>query len=152
MTARDSLQARRGVAAIEFALICPMLLMCVGGLADFGMALADRSRLASAVALGAQYAYLNPSTVTASAIQTLVAAGASLTGMTTSVTAPAYWCVTAGAPPTLTTATATTTCSDGTSAGSYVVITARYSYPALMPAYSKLANTTLTETATVRIR
>ena len=146
------MQARRAVAAVEFALVCPVLLMCVGGLADFGLALADRSQLAGAVALGAQYAYLNPSTVTASAIRTLVSAGASLTGMTVSVTTPAYWCVTAGAPPVLTGATATSTCLDGTSAGSYVTITASYVYPALMPAYSQLANTTLTEAVTVRIQ
>jgi Flp pilus assembly protein TadG len=152
MSVRGFLRARRAVAAVEFALVCPVLLMCVGGLADFGLALADRSALAGAVAQGAQYAYLNPSTVTASAIQTLVTAGASLTGMTVSVTAPAYGCVTAGAPPTLTVATATSTCPDGTSAGSYVTVTARYVYPALMPAYSQLANTTLTETATVRIQ
>jgi Flp pilus assembly protein TadG len=152
MTVARLMQARRAVAAVEFALVCPVLLMCVGGVADFGLALADRSQLAGAVALGAQYAYLNPSTVTASAIRTLVSAGASLTGMTVSVTTPAYWCVTAGAPPVLTGATATSTCLDGTSAGSYVTITASYVYPALMPAYSQLANTTLTEAVTVRIQ
>jgi Flp pilus assembly protein TadG len=152
MTTAHFMRARGGVAAVEFALVCPMLLMCVGGLADFGLALADRSQLAGAVALGAQYAYLNPSTVTVSAIQTLVLAGASLPGMTVGVTAPAYWCVTAAAPPVLTVATATSTCLDGTGAGSYVTITASYLYSALMPAYSLLVNTTLTETVTVRIQ
>jgi Flp pilus assembly protein TadG len=152
MTGGRFLHARRAVASIEFALICPMLLMCVGGLADFGIALADRSRLASAVAQAAQYAYLNPSTVTVSAIQTLVAAGASLPGMTVSVTAPAYSCVTASAPPVLAAATSTSTCLDGTSAGYYVGISASYVYPALMPAYSQMANTTLTEAVTARIQ
>jgi Flp pilus assembly protein TadG len=149
------LRARRAVAAVEFALVCPLLLMCAGGLADFGLALADQGRLASAVAQGAQYAYLNPTTVTASTIQTIVVASASLSGMTTSnvsVAGPSFLCVAPTTPPHTLTATVNTTCSDGTNAGSYVQISATYAYPALMPGYSQLANTTLTEAVTARIQ
>jgi Flp pilus assembly protein TadG len=155
MTAGRFRHARRAVATIEFALVCPVLLAFTGGLADFGFALADQSRLASAVAQGAQYAYLNPTTVTASAIQTIVVAGASLPGMTASnvtVTGPSFLCVAATTPPTTVTATVYTTCSDGTNAGSYVRITASYVYTALMPGYSHLLNPTLTEALTARIQ
>jgi Flp pilus assembly protein TadG len=152
MTVGRLLFDRRAVAAIEFALLCPMLLMCVGGLADFGLALADRSRLANAVAQAAQYGYLNPSTVTVSAIQTLVTAGASLPGTTVNVTGPGYYCVTASAPPVLATATATSTCLDGTSSGYYVQISATYIYAPLMPGYSKLGSTNLIESVTARIQ
>jgi Flp pilus assembly protein TadG len=153
MTRSRRRHARSGVAALEFALICPVLLMFAGGIGDFGLALADQSRMASAVAQGAQYGYLNPLTATAAAIKTLVIAGASLPGITVTVTTPSYFCVTTtSTPPALTAATATTTCPDGTSAGHYVAISASYLYPALMPAYSMMVNTTLTEAVTVRIQ
>jgi Flp pilus assembly protein TadG len=152
MTRTRRRHARSGVAAVEFALICPVLLMCAGGIGDFGLALAAQNRMAGAVAQGAQYGYLNPSTATAAAIQTVVTTGASLPGIVVTVTTPSYFCVTAGTPPVLAAAIATTTCADGTSAGYYVAISASYLYPALMPAYSMMVNTTLTEAVTVRIQ
>jgi Flp pilus assembly protein TadG len=156
VTGGGFLRARRAVATIEFALVCPVLLAFTGGLADFGLALADQNRLASAVAQGAQYAYVNPTTVTASAIQTIVLAAASLPGMTASnltvsVTGPSFFCVNSGTPPP-TPALVTTTCSDGTNAGSYVEISASYVYTALMPGYSHLLSPTLTEAVTARIQ
>jgi Flp pilus assembly protein TadG len=162
MTGGGFLRARHAVAAIEFALVSPVLLAFIGGLTDFGLALADQGRLASAVAQGAQYAYLNPTTVTATAIQKIVVASASLSGMTAStvhVTGPSFFCVNSGTPPTLAATTGTppvpvtviTTCQDGTNAGSYVEITASYVYPALMPGFSHLVSPTLTEAVTARI-
>jgi Flp pilus assembly protein TadG len=154
MTGGRFRRARRAVAAVEFALVSPMLLAVIGGLADFGLALADQSRLASAVAQGAQYAYLNPTTVTWSEIQTIVVATASLSGLTTnnvSVKGPMFLCVNSGTQPP-TSALVTTTCSDGTNAGSYVEISASYVYTALMPGYSHLVSPTLTEALTARIQ
>jgi Flp pilus assembly protein TadG len=146
------LRARRGVAAVEFAFTCPMLLLFVGGLADFGLALADQSRLAGAVAQGAQYAYLHPTTVTVAAMQAVVTAGAALPGVTVVPVGPTRYCVVGSFPPVLTAGSTTTNCADGSSAGLYVKITARYVYPALMPGYSHLVGTTLTETVTARIQ
>jgi Flp pilus assembly protein TadG len=137
-------------------LVSPLLLAVIGGLADFGLSLADQGRLASAVAQAAQYAYLNPTTVTQSTIQSIVVATASLSGMTTSnvkVKGPSFLCVNSTTtPPTAVAATASTTCSDGTKAGSYVGISATYAYPALMPGYSQMVDTTLTEKLTARIQ
>ena len=163
MTAGRFRHARRAVATIEFALVCPVLLAFTGGLADFGFALADQGRLASAVAQGAQYAYLNPTKVTASAIKAIVVASASLPGMSANnvqVTGPSFFCVTSGTPPALANTTGTppvpitpnTVCSDGTKAGSYVEISASFVYTALMPGYSHLLNPTLTEALTARIQ
>jgi Flp pilus assembly protein TadG len=163
MTGGRFRRARHAVAAVEFALVSPLLLAIIGGLADFGLALADQGRLASAVAQGAQYAYLNPTTVTASAIQTIVVANASLSGMTASnvsVTGPIFLCVTSGPPPALASTTGTppvpvtvtTTCSDGTNAGSYVEISASYVYTALVPGYSHLVSPILTEAVKARIQ
>ncbi len=47
---------RSGNATVEFALLAPLLMLLVVGLADFGLAVHDRMRLASAVRAGLQYA------------------------------------------------------------------------------------------------
>ena len=43
--ARDLLEARRGVAALEFALVLPLLLVCLAGATDLSMALITARRL-----------------------------------------------------------------------------------------------------------
>jgi Flp pilus assembly protein TadG len=144
-------RASRGVASVEFALTCPMLLICMGGVTDFGLAFGDKAQLAGAVALGAQYAYVTGSGVTASNIRSLVIAGTALSGVTVSFPhAQGTYCITNGTPPTLT--SSSVTCSDGTAPGYYVFIQATFVYSPLMPAYSTLGSTTLTESVTVRIQ
>jgi Flp pilus assembly protein TadG len=156
MIARRFRHARGAVAAVEFALVAPVLLAMMAGLADFGLALSDQSQMASAVAQGAQFAYLNPTTAASNNTVAVVKAAAPflanpLTTTTVTVSGPAFFCVNIGsAPPTP--ATVSTTCTDGTKAGSYITITASYLYPAILPFYSHLGNTTLTETITARIQ
>jgi Flp pilus assembly protein TadG len=143
---------RRGVAALEFALVSPILLILLGGIADFGLALWAKSRLASAVAQGGQYAFLAGVGVTASQIQTMVRTTSTLSGVTaTTPKPPGYYCL-ADTPPALTNSTSGSVCADGTNAGFYVQITATYAYPAILPAFSTLASSTLTESTTVRIQ
>ncbi|MDA8233114.1 MAG: pilus assembly protein [Magnetospirillum sp.] len=76
---------RRGVAAVEFALAAPILLVLVLGLADFGMATNERMRLTSAARAGAQYAMGNP-TDSAGTRQATLAAANGLNSGTVSVT------------------------------------------------------------------
>lgn len=145
-------RSRRGVAALEFALTMPVLLILLGGLTDFGFALWDKAKLADAVAIGAQYAYLNAgSTTLQQSVQTLVSTASGISSSTLSVTAtaPASYCL-AGTPPAL--ASSTMPCTDGTAPGKYMTITASYPYPAILPAYSMLVGKTLTESTTVRIQ
>ena len=147
------MRCRRGVAAVEFALVCSLLLLLVGGIADFGLALWAKNRLASAVAQGLQYAYLNPG-VTAGAIKSLVENSSSLAGVVATVTGPAYRCID-GTPPTLGPPVSdTSTCpSDNTKAGTYVSISAIYSFNAILPGFSTMAaTTTVTEAASARIK
>jgi Flp pilus assembly protein TadG len=141
--------SRRAVAALEFALTAPFLLILLGGVTDFGFALWDKAKLADAVAIGAQYAYLNAGTGSASSVQTLVGTTSGLSGSSVSVTGPTSYCL-AGTPPAL--VSPTTPCADGTAPGKYMTITASYAYPAILPAYSMLSGKTLTESATVRIQ
>jgi Flp pilus assembly protein TadG len=143
---------RRGVAAVEFALVASVLFIMLGGIADYGIALWAKSSLANAVAEGVQYAYLYP-TATTSQIQTVVQGSSALSPrVVASVTGPACYCIN-GTTPTLGTAACSSTCADGSKAGSYVLITATYPYSAFLPGFSGMAtSTTLTESATVRVQ
>lgn len=75
----------RGTAAVEFALILPVLLLIVFGIIDFGRALNAQITLTGAAREGVRLAALGYSDA---AIQARVAAAApSLTGITTTVVA-----------------------------------------------------------------
>jgi Flp pilus assembly protein TadG len=144
---------RKGVAAVEFALVSTLLMAMLGGIADYGLALGAKSRLATAVAQGAQYAFLVGTGVTSSQIQTMVQTSSTLVGVIASTPkAPGFYCLT-GAPLALTASTDGAACVDGTLAGYYVQITATYNYQAILPGFSTMAvSTALTESATVRIK
>jgi Flp pilus assembly protein TadG len=161
---------RRGVAAVEFAIIAPVLLLLLGGVVDFGLALATRSQLANGVAQGVQYALLTGPSVTGTSVQSVVRAAALRSGVTGTVTVtttdssaahhagPACYCV-GGEPATLSayatmsgTYTCTGTCpSPDMAPGVFLVITASYVYQPLMP-LSQLVTPTLSETVTVRLQ
>jgi Flp pilus assembly protein TadG len=153
----------RAVAAVEFAIAAPVMLAFLGGVVDFGLAYYDQSRVGAGVGAGAEYALLNYSTVLASpataqstTIPNLVKSASGLTGMTVTVTglSPAVcYCVSSGPPPSVTAqSSCSATCSNGAPAGYYVFITGSYTYHAMLPGYSHLANPTITETATVQIK
>jgi len=75
----------RGTAAVEFALVLPVLLLIVFGIIDFGRALNAQISLTGAAREGVRLAALGYSNA---AIQARVAAAApSLSGVTTTVTA-----------------------------------------------------------------
>jgi Flp pilus assembly protein TadG len=148
---KRSAAGRRGSAAIEFAIACPVMLIMFGGLVDFGLAFWDKSMLANAVAQGAYYAYLNGTGVSGTTIQTMVQRASKLSGVSATVTGPACYCI-SGSPLALAAAACNTTCGDTTTAGSFVKISATYTYSSILPLYSKLSNPTLTEATTVRLK
>ena len=143
-------QDRRGVAALEFALIAPVLMVIFGGVTDLGLSMAAQSQLNQGVANGAQYAFKVGATVTATQVQTMVQSAAGLSGVTAVVTGPALHCV-GGSPATLTAGTSGVACSDGTQPGTYISITATYTYQQLLPLLSTFLNTNLQQSATVRL-
>lgn len=144
---------REAVAAIEFAIAAPVLLLMLAGAIDFGFREWSRSCLANAVAQGAYQAFLTGPTVTAASIQTMVQGDSSLTGVAVKrISAPASYCP-SGSPATLGTAvTAGSACADGTTAGIYVTITATYTPVTFLPFYSGLSGKAITEAATVRLQ
>jgi Flp pilus assembly protein TadG len=155
------LVARSGVAAVEFALIMPVLLAVIGGLTDFGLAFLDQCELAAAVTAGSQYAFSQGQinqTAQAHDVQQKVQNALALVGASVTVTGPTLYCVTrniAANPPATSfnseAAVAGQTCKSGNLPGTYVVITAAYTYSPIMPLYSQVARTTLQEVAYVRL-
>jgi Flp pilus assembly protein TadG len=143
---------------MEFALGSPILLMFLGGAADFGLAGFGRARLTEAVSAGAQYAAIKGGAATAAAIKTMVETSSTLKArngtslVTATITGPAWYCLTGANPPTKTAATGSTTCADGTAAGQYVMISATYTYVSILPLFSRFTSGTMTETATVRVQ
>ena len=148
----------RGTAAVEFALVCALLLALLGGLADFGLMLWSKNRLASGVAAGAQYAFDTWPSVSAgsmtqyeAAIRSVVQGTSSLASVTVGVTPLVCYCI-SGSPAALASSICQSTCSDGTAPGTYIEISAGYVYHPIMPYYSKVASPTLQETATARLQ
>lgn len=165
MTCRLSLLGsdRRGVAAVEFALIAPMLLLLLGGVVDFGLIMSGRSKLANAVAQAVQTALLTGPSVTQATLRSVVQTGATNSGLTPTVTvtgSPACYCV-SGSPAALSSTstalsaqnTCTGTCPTGsTGPAVYVVVAASYVYSPLMPLYSQLSSPVISQTGTVRLQ
>jgi Flp pilus assembly protein TadG len=155
-TARSRLvPARRATAAVEFAVASPLLVLLLGGAADYGLAQYYRTNLANAVAAGSEYAYLTGINVTAANIRTVIQntmflpAGASA-NLSTTVTGPAGYCVT-GSTPTMTPQALASSCADPTTWGTYVIITSTYTNTGLMNGFMSTLSQPLSESATVRL-
>jgi Flp pilus assembly protein TadG len=137
-----------GVAAIEFALLMPVLVMLFLGVADFSMAYHDQLQMSSALSAGAEYAFTQGQTESGSTLDTDVQTfvnsiistnlknatatvtvyynGASADGVSTNC-----YCVN-GSPPTYTSqgTTCGSSCSDasGSTGGKYVSINGSLTY------------------------
>jgi Flp pilus assembly protein TadG len=152
-----------GVAALEFAMITPVLLFICAGLADFGLALRDQMQLHQAVSNGAGYAFAaqqsllaSLGTVSPATVTSVVSASLTLPNVRVTASTPGPYCVqtnTQSSPPTssLTAGSYDTACPGGNPAGTYMTITAQYTYTPMMPAYSQLASRFLSATAIVRL-
>jgi Flp pilus assembly protein TadG len=163
-TGRTWIKDRRGVAAIEFAIVAPVLLMMLAGTADFGLIRTGKSQMANGVAQGIEYALLQGPSVTAANVISMVQAGATRAGLantvTVVVTGPACYCVTGFPAALVTPSTAlsgTYTCTNTCTAPSvapapFMTVTASYVYQPLLPFYSKLATPTIAETIMVRLK
>jgi len=125
--------AARGTAAIEFALMLPLIVLLFTGLFDLGYAAYESMEVQAAAEAGAQYAARNPWNPTA--IGTAVV-GATGIGNVTATPAASRFCAcpVAGA---LTPITCTGSCANGDPPGSYTLVSAQklhwtaLPYPAL---------------------
>lgn len=142
----DLLRRQDGTAAIEFALILPMLLIIFTGVVEIGLAVHDSIRVQEAVSAGAIYA--NQHDFNAAAISSAITS-ATTAGSLTASPAPVqfYGCPSATG---IAASTLGATCADGFQSRSYVTVSAQMPRTQVFGAVFGLP-ATLTATATARL-
>jgi Flp pilus assembly protein TadG len=151
----------RATAALEFAVATPLLVVMLGGAADYGLAQFDRAMLANAVAAGAQYATLTGSSDTAS-ITSVIRMTSNLPNAASSVAVSfpnpcgtgsgPHWCCVTGSGPSTSAASQGGTCSDGSSAGYYISFNASYTNTGLMNGFMSAASQSMSEQVVARLQ
>jgi Flp pilus assembly protein TadG len=164
-----------GSAALEFAAAAPLLILIFGGVTDLSVAIWDHITTAAAVQAGADYALwdiANHGNVQSGTVGTFlstvssVVTAASRTGSTLSVSSVTVtfnnatdgsnfgncYCVPASGVFPGSMSTCSSPCTDGSTAGKYVQITAVYNYTPLSPADTAFLSGNYTETAMVRVQ
>jgi len=144
-------RARRGVAAVEFALTFPVVLYLFSGLTDLGIVYYREVALSSAISAATQYAEVtdqSTGTVTTTNVQTVLtnAAVQSMPSTTVNASAACY-CITG----TATTAWNTSSpiacsgsCGSGTTSMKYMLVSATHTYHAIFP-WSMVGSPTISE-------
>ncbi len=141
----------RGTAALEFALVCPVLLLILGGLSDYALLIWTKNRLASGVAQAAQYAFVSGIGVKSTDISSVVQKAASLASAIVATPVLACYCVAAAGSP-APQQTCGQPCPDQSTPGTYVSISASYQYQPLMPLLSAMTSPQISESAFVRLQ
>jgi Flp pilus assembly protein TadG len=155
---------RNGVAAIELAIIAPVLILSGLCVADLGRFALDKTWVAYAASAGAEYAVAHandanysPTYPMASAFSAAIATAATsatpASNISVSPTPSSYYgCATSTG---VTASTSGATCPPGTStgggAGEYVSVTATMPFSALFGAAGIAYPSTITSTAVVRV-
>lgn len=160
----EFLKSNKGVAALEFALIMPVILLILGGIGDFGLLLLGKGQLNNAVVMGAQFAQLQGPSVSGSSIVAIVKDSAQRVGLTSkptiTVTGPACYCVT-GQPASLSPSavmlsasyTCGGSCPNSTAVPTvFVTINATYTYEPILPLYSQIITRNVAEDVTLRLQ
>ena len=138
----------RGLAAIEFAIYVPILLMLTVCTIDLGEAAYDAMQVENAAQAGSQYASVHGYNVPA--ISTAITSATSLSGLTASP-APTEFCgCPSGSGVTIT--TCGSTCSDGSLTGTYVTSSATATYTTMIHYPMFPTQFTFVNAATARIQ
>lgn len=170
ISSKRFLENTDGIAAVELALISPLLVAFLGVLVDFGLGFNTQLRLAGAVHAAAQTAFVQGQSldrdsavgVITSVTQVTVAALGALpadvrvlvNNAPDASAANSYYCVSgSGMPSWTSTGTVSNNCGGALTSGKFVTITAtanqRYFF---LPARVAAQITTLTDTAIVRVQ
>jgi Flp pilus assembly protein TadG len=155
--ARDDLRApgivalrlcadRGGAAAVEFALLLPVLVLLAAGLIDSSRLIAERMQLQAAADAGADYARANG--WNPAAIQNAVLAATALSGVSAPTPQMASDCVSG----TTLVPTSTGACPSGAAPGGFVTVTAQTPFSTLTPWPQGTFPATLAAQAVVRIQ
>ena len=121
-------ESARGTAAIEFALVAPLLVLLLVGTTELGLAIRDADRVQQAAAAGAAFAVEHG--WDSAGIAAAVASGSGAQGVSASP-APALFC---GCPQAagITATDCSVTCADGSGARQYVRVSATLARTSLM--------------------
>jgi Flp pilus assembly protein TadG len=117
------LRCSNGSAAMEVGVIFPFFFALVVGTAQYGLAIYQIMEVQYAAQVGADFALTNG--FDAAAIQTAVTSATAFTAVTAPTPTQACGCASVTG---IATATCGTPCADGTSAGTYVTVTASAAY------------------------
>ena len=118
------------MAAVEFALFAPVLLVILAGLVDFSLYIGTRLELEQAVRAGGQYAIRNPGNATAIANAVVAATNLPITAANVSVGVPYCECL-SGVANVCKGVLTYTPCADGLAPAEYLTVTANTTYDAL---------------------
>lgn len=141
-----ALHCRRGTAAVEFALLAPLLIGILAAFTDFGIGAYRHMQVVDAAEAGAQFAVRQG--YNGAAIQTAAAGATSLPSISTS---SAQFC---GCPSgtALDAVGCGTTCPGGGAAGDYVTVSVQTQYAPLLPYPGITTPLTLSAQSTVRLQ
>lgn len=120
-----AVRSERGAAAVEFALIIPVILAALTGIANYGLAMYNKMELVSAARAGAQQAILDRTDTTA--IKNAVVDSTNL-GITTANVTTVESCMCSDG----STTTCGVACVDGDPNHYYMTITANYTHTLLL--------------------
>ncbi len=137
-----------GNAAIEAALIAPVLAVMLVGIADFGMAVYRKMQVQHAAQAGAEYAMVHG--FDSAAITSAVTGATAFTGVA-ATPAPAQSCGCASGT-TVTAAACGSTCAGGSAAGTYVTVSSHGAYTTILPYPGFPASLTFDAASVVRIQ
>lgn len=140
--------SQEGIGAIEFAFVAPILCMMVLGILDFGIGYWEQMQVGNAARAGAEYATKNG--YNTASIQTAVISATGLSTIQASP-APTQSCGCPDATTGITVATCGSTCANGGTAGTYVIVNAQASYTTIFGWPGIPQPLTLTASATARI-
>ncbi len=141
----------KGTAAVEFALISPLLLILLTGIVEIGMAGYQAMQAQAAVEAGALYAAQNGAGDLAAIGQAVV--NATGTSGLTATPAPVAFCGCPTASGVVSqNADCTTPCAGGTAPGHYVRVSAAVPHQTIMPFLTLPLPASLTAQSTVRVQ
>jgi Flp pilus assembly protein TadG len=142
----DRLADSRGAAAVEFALLLPVLVTLVIGMSDYGALIYQSMQVSAAAHAGALYALRNG--YSAGAIQTAVVGATTLTVTASPAPQLVKACVIGGA----VVVTAGSTCPSGGAPGSYVIVNAQAAVTPIVAFTAFVMPSTLSSQAMIRIQ
>lgn len=157
-TANRQARGRSGIAAVEFGLMAPLLLILLTGVGEIGIAAYQTMQVQAAVEAGALYAVKHPpsspsDSVALTAIGTAVTSGTGTTGITANPAPTSYCGCPAATGVVSQAADCATVCSlDSKAPGQYVQVNASITHTTLLPYLSLPLPATLTASSTVKVK